>query len=76
MRTPTTDGKEGMKIKSTFQTAKVTRPLWSVGKICDEGLEVKFNKLLTYFPVTTLVFFNVVAEKSFVYKVYWDLPFF
>ncbi len=27
-----------------FQDAKVTRPLWGVGKICDEGFEVKFTK--------------------------------
>ena len=30
-------------IKSIFQIAAVTRPLMSVGKICDEGLEVAFN---------------------------------
>ena len=37
-------GKKGRAIKSTFQVANVTRPLWSVGRICDAGLEVKFNK--------------------------------
>ena len=36
-------GKEN-EIKSIFQIAKVTRPLMSVGKICDEGMEVKFTK--------------------------------
>ena len=38
------DGKKGRDIKSTFQTAAVTRPLWSVGRICDEGFDVKFSK--------------------------------
>ena len=31
-------------LKSVFQIAKVTRPLMSVGKICDEGFDVSFNK--------------------------------
>ena len=31
-------------ISSTFQIADVTRPLMSVGKICDEGLTVEFAK--------------------------------
>ena len=31
-------------ITSTFQIADVTRPLMSVGKICDEGLTVEFSK--------------------------------
>ena len=35
---------EGKDINSTFQVAKVTRPLWSVGRICDEGFDVKFSK--------------------------------
>ena len=35
---------EGRDITSTFQVAKVTRPLWSVGRICDEGFDVKFSK--------------------------------
>ena len=30
-------------IKSLFQIAAVTRPLMSVGKICDEGLKVEFD---------------------------------
>ena len=29
---------------SNFQVADVTRVLWSVGLICDSGLDVKFNK--------------------------------
>ena len=36
-------GKEN-EIKSIFQIAKVTRPLMSVGKICDEGMSVTFDK--------------------------------
>ena len=35
---------EGRDITSTFQVAKVTRPLWSVGRICDEGFDVKLSK--------------------------------
>ena len=31
-------------IRSTFQIAKVTRPLMSVGRMCDEGLKVNFGK--------------------------------
>ena len=31
-------------LNSTFQGAKVTRPLHSVSKICDEGFEVRFTK--------------------------------
>ena len=31
-------------LRSTFQGAKVTRPLHSVSKICDEGFEVRFKK--------------------------------
>ena len=30
-------------MQSCFQTARVTRPLMSVGKMCDNGLEVTFN---------------------------------
>ena len=32
------------EISSIFQIAEVTRPLMSVGKICDEGLTVEFDK--------------------------------
>ncbi len=32
----------GQVIKSTFQVADVSRPLYSVSKICDEGCEVHF----------------------------------
>ena len=31
-------------VSSVFQVAKVTRPLWSVSKICDQGHWVKFWK--------------------------------
>ena len=31
-------------VTSTFQIAKVTRPLMSVGHICDQGLKVVFDK--------------------------------
>ena len=34
----------GAQISSIFQIAKVTRPLMSVGKICDEGFTVQFFK--------------------------------
>ena len=30
-------------MSSCFQIARVTRPLMSVGKMCDNGLEVTFN---------------------------------
>ena len=40
------NGKKGRDIKTTFQVAKVTRPLMSVSKICDAGLWVKFTKNL------------------------------
>ena len=33
----------GNNVKSIFQIAAVTRPLMSVGRICDEGHEVTFN---------------------------------
>ena len=44
LRAAAAQGKKGRAIKSTFQVANVTRPLWSVGRICDAGLDVKFNK--------------------------------
>ena len=34
---------EAKAIKSTFQVADVTRPLWSVGRICDEGFKITFD---------------------------------
>ena len=44
LQTPRIDGSKACNIKSTFQAAKVTRPLWSVGKICDEGHDIRFTK--------------------------------
>ena len=32
-------------IKSTFQVSQISRPLWSVGKLCDAGYTVQFGKL-------------------------------
>ena len=31
-------------IASTFQVSQISRPLWSVGKICDAGYRVVFQK--------------------------------
>ena len=31
-------------IKSTFQVSQISKPLWSVGKICDAGYTVTFDK--------------------------------
>ena len=35
---------KGRKLASTFQVADVTRPLYSVSKLCDAGYDVKFSK--------------------------------
>ena len=48
MRSGGLEKKKGRDIKSTFHVAKVTRPLWSVGRICDEGFEVKFTNTEAY----------------------------
>jgi hypothetical protein len=37
----TTNGK---RVASTFQVADVTRPLYSVSKLCDAGYDVAFSK--------------------------------
>ena len=37
---------EGRQIQSIFQIAAVTRPLMSVGKICDEGHTITFNNIM------------------------------
>ena len=37
------DGSRMGLISSVFQIAQVSRPLMSVGKICDEGHDVKFT---------------------------------
>ena len=31
-------------VNSTFQISKISKPLWSVGKLCDAGFKVEFNK--------------------------------
>ena len=31
-------------LKSTFQISKISKPLWSVGKLCDAGFKVEFGK--------------------------------
>ena len=36
-------GNRDAGLRSVFQVAEVTRPLWSVGKICDQGFEARFN---------------------------------
>ena len=36
--------KQEHEIRSTVQAAKVTRPLFSVGEICDKGIDVLFRK--------------------------------
>jgi len=38
-----TDGKVRNGIKTTFQIAKVSRALMSVGRLCDVGLKVEFD---------------------------------
>ena len=48
LRSGDLEKKKGRDIKTTFQVAKVTRPLWSVGRICDEGFEVKFTNNEAY----------------------------
>ena len=35
---------EGNEILSKFQVAGISKPLWSVGRICDAGYEVRFSK--------------------------------
>ena len=39
-----TDGEVQNGITSTFQVAKVSRPLMSVGRLCDVGMQVVFDK--------------------------------
>ena len=38
-----TQGAGGKEIATTFQVASVTRPLWSVARICDAGFKVVFD---------------------------------
>ena len=37
---------DGADLQSVFQIAAVTRPLMSVGKICDEGHRVMFDNVM------------------------------
>ena len=37
------NGKKGRDVRTTFQVAKVTRPLMSVSKICDAGMTMRFT---------------------------------
>jgi hypothetical protein len=39
-----TSGEDAHRLTSTFQVAKVSRPLMSVGRLCDAGMEVRFSK--------------------------------
>ena len=39
------DSAVGNDVQSIFQIAAVTRPLMSVGEICDEGHEILFNNI-------------------------------
>ena len=39
-----TQGAGGKEIATTFQVASVTRPLWSVARICDAGFKVMFDQ--------------------------------
>ena len=40
------DGEVGRDIQSVFQIAAVTRPLMSVGRICDEGHSITFDAVM------------------------------
>ena len=40
-----TDNSVGNGLQTVFQIAAVTRPLMSVGKICDEGHSITFNNI-------------------------------
>ena len=37
-------GEKGPEVSTTFQVAQVTRPLMSIGKMCDKGNTVTFTK--------------------------------
>ena len=37
------NGKKGRDIRTTFQVARVTRPLMSVSKVCDAGMTMRFT---------------------------------
>ena len=45
-----TDNSVGNDLQSFFQIAAVTRPLLSVGKICDEGHSITYNNICAVVP--------------------------
>ena len=49
-----TDNSIGNDLQSVFQIAAVTRPLMSVGKICDEGHSILFNNISVHPTVMVL----------------------
>ncbi len=66
-------------IKSSFEVADVTRPLWSVGVICDQGLDVVFNakeakiidergQELCYFTRKNCLYLSKVGMKNPLYE--------
>ena len=48
-----TQGDKGREITTTFQVASVTRPLWSVARICDAGFKVTFDPSGAEIPDTS-----------------------
>ena len=40
------NGRKGRDVKTTFQVARVTRPLMSVSKICDAGMSMRFTSTM------------------------------
>ena len=40
------NGKKGRDVRTTFQVARVTRPLMSVSKICDAGMSMRFTSTM------------------------------
>ena len=40
------NGRNGRDVRTTFQVARVTRPLISVSKICDAGMSMKFTSTM------------------------------
>jgi hypothetical protein len=60
---------ENSKMSSKFQVGSVSRPLWSVGKLCDAGYKVVFDKddatvihKASNVPVTTFKRRNALYE--------------
>ena len=40
------NGRKGRDVRTTFQVARVTRPLMSVSKICDAGMSMRFTSTM------------------------------